>query len=226
MAVSQSSRRVDGGRIRGPQNVPNVLEIRFVVQLPNGRNSVGVLHGAFTSAPTNLQTLANTLFTSLSSAWATNLGALMSTTTRFTSVAVRDMTSALNPIFIGTGTAAVGTDPANAMPPRLAAVLTENVAIRGRGMNGRIFLGGWTVTADAGAGLMSGAAQTALNAFGTAVFSAISAQTLIPCVAQVPRQAYLGLTGLAHPARAASHVNVNSYTSRDLIWDGQRRRSA
>jgi hypothetical protein len=106
----------------------------------------------------------------------------------------------------------------------VAAVLTEQIAARGRGLKGRVFLGGWDVGADAGNGIIAPAAVTAINNYGTAVFSAISAAQLTPCVAQPARQTYLGLTGTTHPARVAASVFVTSYTCRDNKWDTQRRR--
>jgi hypothetical protein len=110
------------------------------------------------------------------------------------------------------------------MPENNAIVLTENIAARGRGAKGRVFLGGWAQNADVTVGGISTTVQTALGALGTAWANALTAQSLTPCVAQVARQQYQGVTGTIHAARGATHTNVTSYTCRDLIWDTQRRR--
>jgi hypothetical protein len=148
----------------------------------------------------------------------------MANATLFNNVFVRDMTNFTNPVFVGTGTAVAGTGGAVAMPENNAIVLTENIAARGRGAKGRVFLGGWAQNADVTVGGISGTVQTALNALGTAWANALSGQSLTPCVAQVARQQYQGVTGTVHAQRNAGHVNVSSYTCRDLIWDTQRRR--
>jgi hypothetical protein len=134
------------------------------------------------------------------------------------------MSNFTNPVYQGTGTAVVGTGGAVAMPENNAIVLTENIAARGRGAKGRVFLGGWAQNADVTVGGISTTVQTALGALGTAWANALTAQSLTPCVAQVARQQYQGVTGTIHAARGATHTNVTSYTCRDLIWDTQRRR--
>lgn len=226
MTMPISVKKKDGGKIPGPANVPAVIEIRNQVQLSNTKLSYFTVHGFYTVAPANMQTLANSLFTSISSAWSTNFAPLMPAQTLYQNVYIRDMTNFLNPVYNGTGTAVGGTSPTTnaTLPSNLAAVITENIATRGKGMKGRIYIGGWAANADAGAGVIATVTMTALTAFGTAVFNAISGQSLVPCVAQVARQQYQGVTGTVHPARAANHVNVTSYAPRDNIWDTQRRR--
>lgn len=224
MTMPVSVRKKDGGKIAGPANVPSTIEIKFQIALPNTKLSFGVFHGFYTTPPASMQSVASAFFTSLSSAWGTNLASYMATATLFQNVFCRDMTSSLNPVYVGTGTAVPGTSVSVAMPVNNAIALTENIAARGKGMKGRVYLGGWATNADAGGGQILAAVQTALNAFGTAVFNAINAQSLTPCVAQVARAQYQGLTGTVHAARLASHVNVTTYTCRDLLWDTQRRR--
>lgn len=221
-----SVKKKDGGRIAGPANVPAVIEIRCQVQLPNNKASFWTVHGFYTVVPPSMSVLANSLFTGISTAWSTSLASFMPPQTLFQNVLIRDMTSFLNPIFIGTGTAVPGTSPGtNAiMPVEVAAVITESIATRGKGMKGRIFLGGWATNADGGNGVIATALMTGLTSFGSSLFSAISGQSLTPCVAQVARQQYAGITGTVHPARTANHVNVTTYAPRDNLWDSQRRR--
>lgn len=220
-----SVKKKDGGHIAGAQAVPNVIEIRFSIMLPNQKLIYHTAHGAYVpGTPPSMATLAQALWNSISSAWNTNLASLMHTQTQFQQVFCRDMTNVTNAVFVGTGAALPGTSASPAMPENAAVVLTENVAQRGRGAKGRIYLGGFATNADAGAGLISAAAQTAINAFGTALANAINAQSLTPCVAQVHRAQYQGVTGTIHAERLATHVTVTSYTCQNLVWDTQRRR--
>ena len=225
MTMPISTKKTDGGRIKGAAAVPSVVEIRVQTQLPNNKLQSYKFYGSFTTAPSNFQTLANALFTSIGSAWSTNLAALMVPATIYQSVFVRDMTNVFNAVFQGTGTAIPGTSASIAMPMGTAAVMTVNVAQRGKGAKGRIFLGGFATNADAAGGLITAAAQTSINAYGTAIFNAITAQSLTPCLPQPARAQYTGVTGTIHPARLATKVNVLNYVLRDLIWDAQRRRA-
>lgn len=221
MPVSQKKK--DGGRIAGPQNVPSTIEIRCEVILSNTKPSFFTLHGSYVTPP-NIPNLAPSLFTALSSIWSTNLAPFMSTATSFTNVYVRDMASHTNPVSVGTGAAVSGTSASPAMPPEDAIVLTENVAARGRGLKGRIYLGGWATNADSGNGIIAPTCVTAITNFGTALFTQISNQSLTPAVAQVARNQYQGITGTTHAARNAGPVTVMSYTLLDNRWDAQRRR--
>jgi hypothetical protein len=110
------------------------------------------------------------------------------------------------------------------MPVNVALVLTENLNVRGRGAKGRAYLAGWATNADAGGGVAAAAVGTAMNAFGTAVFNAITSAGFTPAVAKPARAAYTGYTGTPHLARAASYATVTTYVARDNIWDSQRRR--
>src|SRR5215469_10335978 len=141
MSMPISVKRKDGGKIPGPANVPSVVEIRCQVQLPNQKISSMFFHGSFATPPSSMQAVASALWTSLSSAWSTNLAPLMATTTLFQSVWCRDMTSFANPIYQGTGTALPGTSASPAMPVNNAIVMTENVAARGKGIKGRVYIG-------------------------------------------------------------------------------------
>ena len=208
----------------GAQNVPSVIEIRQVISIADGKPASNVFHGFYSGAAPNVATIASALFTSLSNAWVTNLGPYMDSGSVFERVECRDMTDHTLPIFIGTGTPVAGADATGTMPAEMAIVLTENIAGRGKGMKGRAYLGGWGLFADAGGGVIKAATVTALNNYGTAVAGAITAQALVPCVAQVARVQYQGLTGTIHQSRPAGHVNVSTYTCRDNHWDSQRRR--
>ena len=222
--VPVSQRRVDGGHIKGAANVPSVVEIRQIISTPDGVAASNTFHGFYTGAAPNIATVAAALFTSLSNAWVVNLGPHMDSATVFERVECRDMTDHTLPVFIGTGTPVAGGDATGTLPGEMAAVLTENVNVRGKGAKGRVYLGGWGATANATGGVISAPTVAAINAYGTAVFNAITAQALTPCVAKVHRQQYISLTGATLQDRPAGHANVLTYTSRDNHWDSQRKR--
>jgi hypothetical protein len=225
MTIPTSTKKKDAGRISGPASCANVCEIMGTWTLPNGRVIHGAFHGWASPLPSMSVGLANTLFGAFSSAWSTNLATYMHTGTSFNGVAIRDMTSPTNPIFLSTSAAVAGTSSSTvAMPESMAIVLTENLNVRGRGAKGRVYLGGWSQSADVTTGGISSTVQAALNAFGTAVLNGINSNGMIACLAQVPRQQYIGYSGTNHPARPAGHPVVSSYTCRDLVWDTQRRR--
>jgi len=224
MSIAQSTKKKDAGRIPGAWDGIHAVEIKMIFALPNTKPMISTIHGSYITAPANMQTLANALMASLSSAWVTRLATNMHPQTVFQQVQARDMFSRTNPVAFSTGAATPGTGTGAAMPESNAIVMTENIAARGRGLKGRIYLGGWVQSADVTTGGISGAVQTAINNMGTDWISALQAQSLTPCVAQPPRAAYLGYTGTSHPARGAGIIAVTSYVCRDLIWDTQRRR--
>lgn len=224
MTIPSSQRAVDGGRIRGAQDVPLCLELVFRQSLPNSKIAHMKLHARYVSSPPAMQTVTNALYTAIASAWTSNLGPLMSSASHLLDLSMRDMASHTNPVFISTGAQTSGTGPGGNMPAQDAIVLSEHVGARGKGLSGRSYWSGWTTDADAGAGQISAATQAAMNAFGTAIFNAITSNALTPCVAQVERANYISLTGANIPHRAAGPINVTSYTCRDLFWDTQRRR--
>lgn len=224
MTMPISQKRKDGGHVAGPQNVPSVIEIQWTTNLPNGKVARNTVHGFYSAPPANMQTLANGLSSAIISAWNTNLASLMPTTTSYGITQIRDMTNFTNPVFIAVGTAQPGTSVSPAMPVNNAIVMTEQIAARGKGMKGRVYLAGFATNADSGGGVISSAAQTGVNNFGTALMAALQGQSLQPCVAQVHRQQYQGITGTVHPDRPAGHVNVTGYVCMNTIWDTQRRR--
>jgi hypothetical protein len=229
MSLAQSTKKHDAGKVPGAWACPSVVEIKCQIALSPTKPMFFIVHGVYTSAP-NVGSMATALFTSISSAWNTNLAALMATSTIFQTVFVRDMANPNNQVAIGTGTAVPGTSASPAMSPGAALVLTEQVNLRGRGLKGRIFMGGWATNADAAGGIPSAAAITGMQGWGTGLFNAVQGQSLIACVAQPPRYAYIGYTGTSHPARGSTnpstgtHAPVTSYSFVDQRWNSQRRR--
>jgi hypothetical protein len=225
MTMPISTKKSDGGHVKGAAAVPSVIEFRVQVTLPNSKVTFWTVHGFYSTPPANLQTVANGVLSSINASWTSQLAPLLHTATLLQGLQARDMSNVNNPVIVATQTSQPGTSASPALPPGVAAVLTEIINARGRGLKGRIFLGGWAANADTGAGVISTATQSALNNFGTALFSGLQGQSLTPCVAQVHRQQYQGVTGTVHADRPAGHVNVTNYICANLIWDAQRRRA-
>lgn len=220
----QSTRRVDAGRIKGAAPCASVIEVQIMCTGANGKSANFACYGSYTTAPASMATLASALWTAISSAWSSNLASLMAPTASINAVHVRDMTAVTNPVFVGSTTSIAGTGTPPALPPENCIVLTENIQQRGKGLKGRMYLSGWVAAADSGTGVIAAAAETAANNFGAAVFAALQANSLTPCIAQVARQAYIGFTGTSHVARPMGHPAVGNYLVRNTTWDSQRRR--
>jgi len=221
--IPVSHRKLDAGRIPGIAAIPDVCEIKLMFQF-NTVPQFSKIHGSGASALTMSVALADQIFDALAAPWTTNIAGLVSTNYRFLGVSIRDMSLATNPEFFSTHASHDGVGAVAELPRDVASVLTENIAARGRGLKGRIYLSGWTVAADDANGQMATATRTALNALGTAWMGALPPLGLTPCVAKPARQEYIGVTGAHHEKRDAGHSPVTGYIVTDLKWDTQRRR--
>lgn len=190
----------------------------------NAKSANFACYGSYTTAPASMTSLASALWTSISSAWSSDLGALMAPSASINSVQIRDMTAVTNPVFIGTTASIAGTGTLPALPPENCIVITENINQRGKGLKGRMYVSGFVVAADSGNGVISAAANTGMTNFANALFSTLNTNSLTPCIAQVARQQYIGYTGTTHAARPMGHPSVNNYTIESTRWDSQRRR--
>jgi hypothetical protein len=167
---------------------------------------------------------ANSLYNALANTWVSNFGAFVAASVTFLSVSVRDMSLLTNAAFLSTQVANPGTSASPAMPPQTALVMSGKTASRGKGFNARLYMPGWATNADSGGGVAAPALVTAAAAFGTSLLSNYDSNNLTLCVAHPARQAYTGVTGTNHNARAADMVNVVSLTLKDNIFDTVRSR--
>jgi len=222
--IPVSQKRVDAGRLKGPITCPNTIEIILFWQTSAGRVYHTTCNGSFTGTFAVTATVANNLFAPIATSYTTNLASLQPTSYLLHHLTIRDMTAATNVAAASTAAAVAGTSASPAMPENLAAVLTEQVNMRGRGAKGRMYIPNWATNADAGGGVMAAGVQTGLNAFGTSLLGAIQGIALTPAVAKPERLEYIGVTGTHHFHRPAAPVQVSAYVCQDIIWDTQRRR--
>jgi hypothetical protein len=222
--VGQSTKKVDGGRIPGPAAVPQCIEVKLHFMQPNNKAATVALHGRnLGSFVPSVQT-ANGFLTTIGNAFSSRLGTFTAVGLNLLQVSNRDMSDPKLPEFFSTGAQiAIGT-VGTALPADVAAVLTENATMRGRGAKGRIYVPGFATSADTGTGVITATCITALNGLGTDIMGILTAQGLTPCVAKPARQEYIGTAGASHPARGASTIDLSSYACQNNEWDTQRRR--
>jgi hypothetical protein len=222
---------MDPGRIPGPVYIPNALAVKLHWNLANNKAATNVLHFRYTSAPSmteafvnGVQTDANTAFTS--SGVATGID----TETQLLAISVRDL--AQDPSGRGfaenrsTGAAvtggAVGGKP---MPYQVAFVVSLKTGFSGQANRGRVYIPGWNTEASDDEGDIQEAHAINAVEFITNFKNAMDGRGLELSIAQPARQAYEGLTGTQHPARAARLTEVTSITRLNLHWDTQRLRA-
>jgi hypothetical protein len=219
-----STKKTDGGRIPGPVEITNCIEVVWFWILPNTRIAHTITHARSTGTFVPSPTTAEAIRAAIAASYTAHLAAFQNALSGFQKVSVRDMTARTNPAFESTGATVGGTDPGNALPPQTALVLSGKTAERGKGFNARLYIPGWSAAADAGSGTAVSTLTAAMNSFGTEVLQAYSGQGLTMCVAHPHRQTYTGITGTVHPDRPAAMVNLTTLTMKDLVFDTVRAR--
>lgn len=136
--------------------------------------------------------------------------AVVGTAVTLHQVALRDISEANLPEFIGVGAAVPGTAAGNLLPPQIAACMTLRTAKAGKNYRGRVYLTGYTV----GQVTATGDAVAAVGTAGVAFVNAIdTAAAQASCdLAVVSRE--LKLTEL-----------VTSVQSRDAVFETIRGRA-
>lgn len=217
----------DPGRIAGPVQIPNCIEVDLVWNLASGKQVKNVLHGQVAAGFNATAAVAQAIYAAIiaSGQW-TAWAAFLHTTASLAGVNLRDLRTLNMPVVTSTGAATAGTGAGTALPPGVSSTVTLRTASAGRGFRGRVYLPGLDSSGiTAATGAMTAGAQTAAVNFITEVQTALTASAITLSIAQPQRQAYTGRKGRAIPARAANVVNVTSITSRLLALTSQRRRS-
>lgn len=217
----------DPGRIPGAVIIPSVFQVRLGWTLGNTKLVHNVMHvqvsDGFTITPADLDAL---LASMTSGGLFTAVSAFMSTQISVTSLDVRDIRTANNAL-IESGTIAVtGADGTDPLPPEVAFVLTLRTLFAGQGFRGRIYLPGWSTNALDTGGFAKAAMASAAVDWVNDWKALFLGNGMTLCVAQPARQAYVGETGVSHPARDAASFRVEDIVARDLVFDSQRRRSS
>lgn len=226
VSTFQATSLTDGGYLPGPKIIPNTCMVRLNWSLTDGKIGHNVMYVNYTGTPALSSAVAQSVFAALTTGanW-TALSAMLATTTSLTGVTVLDIRSSTGTAFDSTGAAVPGTAPGVALPDEVAAVVTARTALRGPSGRGRIYIPGWSGTATAGGGIMSGPAVTALTNWAGGTMNGALQLIGVPVIAHPARQAYTSLaTGRHFDARPAGNVPITTYAVRDNHWDSQRRR--
>jgi hypothetical protein len=226
----------DLGHIPGPVYIPQVVAVRLIWQAPNLKFFSNVLHGKFTGTTLGAtQSAVNNLFSAILTAFTSSaLSTMLHQQTKLSQLGVRDLTfdTTTNSGFGEVksnipGLAGAGPGADAALPANVAFAVTLGTGHSHQANRGRVYLGGFTASADQGTGIAVNALVLDAPAFIVAVQTAMAAYTppLVLCIAHPARQAYTSpRTGIAYPARQAGSVPVSNITARDAIWDTQRLR--
>lgn len=216
----------DPGAVGGPTVIPNCVKVRFLWNLPGGKIAANVLYGRAAAVPVTSVAMAQAIFAALSSgaAW-TALAGCLGTDVAFAAVEVQSVHSPQLQIFRSTGAAVPGTGTSTAMANEMAVCLTFRTSKIGRQNRGRIYVPGWANNQVIAGNVVGAAAVTALGNWGTSITAAFSGQSLTHVIGQPARNAYISpITGVSHPARAATSETVTSILVRNNTFDSQRRR--
>jgi hypothetical protein len=214
------------GYIPGPLVIPGVVEVILPWQLPNGKVAHNVLH---VDNPTSLNIdvpLCDTVFAAIAAdARTTTYLGDISTVVQLNGVEMRDLNTALSPLFVSTAAAIPGTQAAHPIPETAALVVTLKTAVAGRSGRGRAYLTGIAVSGVDASGHADAGTTADAEAFMQGVSDALFASSLFLCVAHRAHAAYTSPnTGNLIPASGASSAGVVSIKVEDNVFDSQRRR--
>ena len=217
--------RADPGAIGGPKIVPQCAEVVLLFNVESGKTAHVVLNGRYAGAYAGTVAQAGQIHTALSTgaAWLA-LDDYLSTSTSFIGVTLRNIAQADLPIVASVTAPTAGTSASAALPSEMAAVITKRTAFTGPSGRGRAYIPGFATNALGAGNVIAAAAVTALQNWANTINGALAAAGYTHVLALPARQAYIGSTGTAHPARAATTRDVTSTPVRDNHWDNQRRR--
>src|SRR5262252_778824 len=187
--AGQSTRKTDGGRIAGPAEIPNGVQLKMFFQLMNGKTAHTSCFGQHQGTFVSSAAMANQLFDAIKGHWSNRFSNYIGTGVTFQALSVRDMTLSTNPEFRSTTAPITGGAAGNQLPQDVAIVLTAQCVERGRGSKGRLYLPGWSAATLGSNGQMAAAVQTAVTAFGSDLLLEMNAVALSASVAKPARQA-------------------------------------
>ncbi len=217
----------DPGHIGGPVVIPSAVRVSILYTAANSKSVRNVLCMTVPSAFQPTVTIANSMFTALTT--GASFGPFAGFIAPSWSIAGVELLDIRSPTGIpvrSTSTAVPGTSTGIALPGEVAAVVTLHTNSRGRSGRGRMFVPGWASNALGAGDVIAAAAVTALaNWAGTNVTGMFTAAGGTWVLALPARAAYVSpVTGTSHPARDAGSLPITGLVVRDNHWDSQRRR--
>lgn len=149
--------------------VPETVEVRHVVGLPNSEVALNIYNVKVAAATALDSTLANALASAVFGAWSANLDAVMATTVTSLRAVVTDLRVVNGPQFTAIDGNA-GSDATSVLPCQVAACIAWKTNTRGRSFRGRTMLGGFTEGGSLGQNPTAGV-LTAINGFATTLLA-------------------------------------------------------
>lgn len=217
---------VDPGHTPGPVVVPSCAQITLNWVTDSGKGGHNVLYGRYSGTYAGTQAQANAITAALASgtAW-TNIALYLPTTSGLTTVSLRDVNTANNPIVTASSGGALGTSASPSMPNEVSIVGTLRTAKVGPQNRGRMYVPGWATNALAAGNIIAPTLVTNLNAWLATITSILAGQGYTWVIGQPHRAAYTSpKTGRVFPERQATSTPITSAVVRDNHWDSQRRR--
>jgi|tagenome__1003787_1003787.scaffolds.fasta_scaffold20527198_2 hypothetical protein len=216
---------LDPGVIGGPVVIPNGIRIIIRWNLANGKVARNVLGGLVAGGFNPTTAVAQAIYAGISTGgtW-TALAAQLSTTTFIAGVDLLDIRAANLPLVSSTGAPVPGTAAGAPHPSETSLVVTLRTGRTGPSGRGRLYMPPFSQLTQAVGDFAGTTTVTAVQNWAANVQSVLSGQSITPALALPARAAYTGISGTAHPARAASMLPITSSLVRDNHWDSQRRR--
>jgi len=221
-----------------PLQIPGGAQLRVIFTTPLGGIMVNVL-GARVSGALFGQALANTLDAAIKSAFASSgMGAIVHPGVSLAAVGVKDLRTASQTEFLGTGAAVPGTGTGDALPRSVAYVVTLRTNQAGPRYRGRVYLGGFTEAVNDPDATASSGVAVAATGFVQAISAAMDSNGLKLGVISRPAEPYTvtkvtekndGTTETittSHEGRPGQMTDVLLIQGRNDTWDSQRRRTS
>lgn len=152
------------------------------------------------------------------------LGAQLAPTVGLVAVGVRDINEANMPEYLDAGPTVIGTGTGDPLPGQIAMVVSALTARSGASYRGRIYLSGFTETANGATGEAAQVTADASIAFISAVSDAVFAEGMTLAVVSRPRQAAT-IPAKTITAKAGFVSPITGLVVNNLLWDTQRRRA-
>jgi hypothetical protein len=186
----------------------------------NAIAAYNVLSGIVGGGYANSQAHADALTTAVLGRFTSSgLKALSASTTSLLGAGIRDIRTANQAEFYNTSAPVAGTGAGDPMPNQMAAVVTLRTALAGKSYRGRVYIGGANEAENDSAGHIVAAYNTAIAAFITGVQTDMATEGITLAVMSRPR------TAPPFPVAWGGAITpVTAITTRDVLWDTQRRR--
>jgi len=204
--------------------VANALQGRLLWNV-GGRIPQCVIHWQIPAGTSVDVTLANALFSPIAALWEAHLAAFAGGTTSLMQLALRDLRAANQAEVISTAAGQSGTDAiGDNLPLSIACCVTLRTDKAGKRFRGRMYLPGFTETANGASGHMAAAMKTGADAFAAGLIAAASQSGCTLAVLSRPTT-FDPDTGLPVSPGLGFVTTARQATVRDDVWDSQRRRN-